>query len=82
MPDRIGYSRLQIILHWLIAILIVFAWITHEAMEDAFEARIERGATGLEGNTLHVWLGGAVFLLVLIRIALLKPSHRPLAQVH
>jgi cytochrome b561 len=63
-----GYSRLQIGLHWLIAILIIAAWFTHEGMGQALDARIAAGATGIAGNTPHVWLGGAVFALVLIRI--------------
>jgi len=65
-----GYSRAQIALHWLVALLILATWITHEDMDDALEARIEAGASGLTGNTVHVWLGGAVLVLVLIRIAL------------
>jgi len=65
MSDRTGYSRLQIALHWLIAILIVAAWFTHEGMEDALEARIE---TGLLSPNPHAILGLAVFVLVLVRI--------------
>jgi len=65
MSDRTGYSRLQIALHWLVAILIVAAWFTHEGMEDALEARIE---TGLLSPNPHAILGLAVFTLVLVRI--------------
>ena len=68
MANPTGYSRLQILLHWLVAILIFAAFFTHDAMEDAFEARLASGATGIEGNTLHVWFGGAVFALVLLRL--------------
>lgn len=60
-----AYSRLQIALHWLIAVLILAAWITHEAMETAFEARLESGI--LTPNP-HAILGLAVFVLVLIRV--------------
>lgn len=63
-----AYSRLQIALHWLIALLIAAAWFTHDGMGRALHQRIESGASGIEGNTLHVWLGGAVFTLVLIRL--------------
>ena len=56
-----GFSRLQIALHWLIAVLIVAAWFTHEGMGRALRTRIETGASGIEGNTLHVWFGGARF---------------------
>ena len=68
MSARSGYSALQIGLHWLIAILIFAAYVTSDGMGRALRDRIESGASGTEGNTIHVWLGGAVFALVLVRI--------------
>ncbi len=68
MAEKTGYSGLQIALHWIIAVLIIAAWWTHEGMGRALEQRIQSGATGIEGNTVHVWLGGLTFLLILIRI--------------
>ena len=68
MTAPASYSRLQIALHWLIALLIVAAWFTDDGMGRALHNRLESGATGFSGNTLHVWLGSAVFVLVLIRV--------------
>ena len=68
MSSRSGYSLLQIGLHWLITVLVVAVWFLGEGMEDALDARLESGATGIAGNTLHVWLGGLVFALILIRL--------------
>jgi len=68
MSQKTGYSSLQIALHWLIAVLILGAWWTHEGMERALRTRIETGASGFDGNTLHVWLGGTAFALILLRI--------------
>ena len=65
---RIGYSGLQIALHWIVAVLIFGAWFTHEDMGDALEDRIELGLTGLEGATLHTILGGTAFAFVLVRL--------------
>ncbi|MGI3184508.1 cytochrome b [Nioella aestuarii] len=65
MEHPLGYSRLQIALHWLIAILILAAWATHEGMGRLLEARIESGI--LTPNP-HAILGLAVFVLVLIRV--------------
>ena len=70
MARQNGYSLLQIILHWVIALLIVAAWWTSDGMGRALRARIESGRSGIEGNTLHVWFGGAVLALVLIRTSL------------
>lgn len=77
MPARPAYSRLQIALHWLVAILITAAWLTHEGMGRALETRIETGASGFEGNTPHVWLGIAVFVAVLIRIVVRRVQGAP-----
>ncbi len=77
MSPRAAYSRLQIALHWLIAILIAAAWLTHENMGRALKTRIETGATGFEGNTPHVWLGITVFVLVLIRIVVRRVQGAP-----
>jgi cytochrome b561 len=68
MATRTGYSGLQIGLHWLVAFLIFGAYFTSDGMGEALRQRLESGATGIDGNTLHVWLGGAVFALVLLRI--------------
>lgn len=65
MKTTTGYSRIQIALHWLIAILIPLAWITHDGAEEAWDA-IEKGAE--PGFVPHVALGLAVLALVLIRV--------------
>lgn len=67
MSHSPGYSRLQIALHWLIAVLILAAWITHEGMGRLLETRIE---TGVLTPNPHAILGLSVFVLVLIRIVL------------
>lgn len=57
MSKRTGYSPLQIMLHWLVAVLILGAWLTQDGAE-----------TQSAGTPLHVWLGGAAFVLILIRV--------------
>ncbi|MCG6884226.1 MAG: cytochrome b/b6 domain-containing protein [Silicimonas sp.] len=65
---RTGYSGLQIALHWIVAVLIFGAWLTHDGMGRALRQRIEQDLSGFEGATLHTLLGGTVFALVLIRL--------------
>jgi len=48
----------------------------NECQHD-LDQRIAAGTTGIEGNTLHVWTGGAVFLLVLIRLVVRMASGVP-----
>src|SRR6056297_2094867 len=69
MARTAGYSAIQIALHWLTAFLIAAAYLVSEGMGDALRLREQSGATGVEGNTLHVWLGGAVFAIVAVRLA-------------
>lgn len=77
MTARKGYSALQIGLHWVIAVLVLAAYITSDGMGRALRARIDSGAGGFDGNTVHVWLGGVVFLLVLVRIFVRLRSGAP-----
>ncbi len=64
------YSKPQIVLHWLIALIIIFEWVSGDGMGRVLRARLESGASGLEGGTPHVWLGSVVFALILIRVLL------------
>lgn len=68
-----GYTRAQIALHWITAVLVVAAWITHEDMGKALRGRLE----GAEGTPLHVWFGVAVFFAVLVRLALRRRHGAP-----
>jgi cytochrome b561 len=65
--ERTGYSRAQIALHWIIAILIPLAWLSSEGAEEALEA-IEDGAT--VSFVPHVAFGMAVLALVAVRLIL------------
>ena len=77
MSGRIAYSRLQIALHWAIAALIFACYFTADGMGRALRQRIEAGQTGIEGNTLHVWLGGSAVLLIVLRLILRASAGAP-----
>jgi cytochrome b561 len=66
MALRSGYSRIQIGLHWLIAILIVTAWWTGDGARAALDAFEESGAA--PGFVPHVALGLAILALVVLRV--------------
>ena len=80
MSNPLGYTRLQIALHWIVAVLIVAAFFTHEGMGRALEQRIETGTTGLEGATLHTIFGGTAFALILLRIIVRLRTGAPEAR--
>ena len=67
--SSVSYSRLQVYLHWIVAILIVVAWFTHEGMGRALRQRIEQDLSGFDGATAHTIAGGLVLVFVLWRIA-------------
>lgn len=65
MVQRIGYSGLQVLLHWVIAVLIVFAWLSGEGGEEALEAAEQGASTGF---VPHVAIGLAILTLVVVRL--------------
>ena len=68
MSNTTGYSRLQIALHWLIAALIVLNYFVSEGMEDAFDGMMEGTPVSGLVPSVHVWVGVAVLVLVLLRL--------------
>jgi len=60
-----GYSRIQIALHWGVALLILFAWLSGEGAEEAMEL-VEDG--GVVGFVPHVAIGLAILTLVVARV--------------
>lgn len=67
-PETTGYTRLQIALHWLIALLILFQFLVHDGMEEAWRAQF-RGGEG--GNPWpHIVVGSLVLILAAIRLVL------------
>ena len=68
-----SYSRAQIVLHWLIALIVFFQLIFGESIGDYGHAlrdgQTPDSMTFLMGNA-HIWAGIAVLVLMLARIAL------------
>jgi cytochrome b561 len=71
MPEAApqGYSRLQVVLHWTIAALVVFQLLVNDAMEDAFDDRMDGDPVETIGGALvHVGVGVTILLLAVIRL--------------
>lgn len=66
-----GYSALQIALHWIVAIMVLFQLFVHENMVSAWRA-VRRGQEIAESDQLmtavHVWGGVAIGLFALWRL--------------
>lgn len=65
------YSRAQVALHWIIAVLILCQYLFSEPMEAAWRAwRRDGAAEGSTGATLHVVFGLTVLALAVLRVAI------------
>ena len=64
-----GYSRAQVILHWLIAVLILFQLLAHEGMEVAWRA-LRLGGEALGNPVPHIVAGSAILILAAIRLVI------------
>lgn len=64
MSERMSYSALQIGLHWLVAVLVLAAYLTGEGMGRFLRSRIEGTS---EGWPVHVWIGLAILAVVVLR---------------
>lgn len=92
MAQRVGYSGLQVALHWSIAALVVFQLVVNDAMPDAFHKRLDNELLNdHEGlfSTIHVTVGVTILILALARVAArlalgAPPVHRdkPIALVY
>lgn len=71
MSHPSGYSRAQIVLHWLIAVMIVLQYVLHEPIANAWEM-FQEGREFVFHPLIaqHVFGGLAVLALVLWRLRL------------
>lgn len=71
MAQPKGYSRIQIVLHWTIAALVIFQLFVNEAMQHAFSDRLDGEPTDeFGGALLHMTVGITVLALAAIRLAI------------
>ena len=76
MTSPAGYSRLQIALHWIIALLILLQFLFHEEIETAWEA-VQKGEAQPGGFHPHALVGIIVLLLVIWRLVLRRRRGAP-----
>lgn len=68
-----GYSVLQIALHWLIVVAVLFQLVFGESMTNVVDALEEGGtpsAGDLQLSSAHFWVGIAILVLLAVRLAL------------
>ena len=71
MPQPRGYSRIQIVLHWTIAVLVIFQLFVNEGVQHAFSDRLDgEEHDKLAGAELHIGVGVAILILASARLAI------------
>ncbi len=71
MAEPKGYSRGQIGLHWIIALLLVPQFLLHDGIKAAFREMMKGGAASYDAMVLlHVVGGLLILVLMLWRVAL------------
>jgi cytochrome b561 len=67
----LGYSLSQILLHWVIALLIMYQLIFGEGIEHAYHALNkgkEANPADLTSANIHLYIGIAIFVLAILRL--------------
>lgn len=71
MPASKGYTRLQIILHWAVALLILQQFVFHDAISTAWDRFRDGIEVGFDPLVIaHVAGGALVMLLALWRLSI------------
>lgn len=69
MPQPKTYSRLQIVLHWTVAALIIFQLFVNEGMQHAFSERLDGENTEeVVGAIVHIGVGMTILVLATVRL--------------
>lgn len=79
MKISTGYSRVQIALHWLVALAVGYNFLFSEGMGRALRQKSEGAEFDAGLAAPHVWIGVAVLLLVVLRLVVLLRNGAPQA---
>ncbi|WP_435257937.1 cytochrome b [Thioclava sp. FR2] len=73
-----GYSRAQIALHWVVAVLIVLQFVLHEPIAEAWDVIEDGGVAAFDPVVaMHVFGGLAVLVFAAWRLVLRKTRGAP-----
>lgn len=77
MQSVAGYTGLQIVLHWLTALLVALQYVFHEGVVAAFDRGLESGAMTFTPAALAHMTGGALILGLASWRLLLRSENPP-----
>jgi cytochrome b561 len=80
MHNSNGYSRMQVILHWVIVLLIAGQYLLHGGIEAAWQGRLDGTLPDVPFPNPHAIVGMVILALALWRVSLrLRVGAPPLA---
>lgn len=82
MPASLAYTRSQIALHWVIAVLIAGQYLLSEGIEDAWRARMDGSLPNEPFPNPHAIVGFVILLLTLWRLVLRLRHGAPALPAH
>jgi cytochrome b561 len=77
---KAGYSTFQVLLHWLVAVLVLFQLFVGESMTALVDAKAEGTSVSPTDQTLgsaHYWVGLVILALVAVRLVIRLVSKVP-----
>jgi cytochrome b561 len=80
MAQTIGYSRIQIALHWAIALGVTANYIFSDGMPKAIDSAVAGNSVVALSTRFHVLIGLAVLALVVLRIGVRLTRGAPPAE--
>lgn len=73
-----GYSREQLWLHWLVAVLVIQQFVLHDGMVASFRTKIDSGVSSFTATTvLHIAGGALIFVFAIWRLSLRRTHGVP-----
>lgn len=70
MAVPVSYTRNQVLLHWTIAVLVLFQILFHSGIEELWDARMAGTIPDVPTPTPHSIAGILIFLLMIWRVVL------------
>ncbi len=76
------WSRLSIVLHWLIVLLVILQFLTGGSMADFFDKGLDAAANARRNGYMHLLTGCLIFFAALARLADRSLNGRPPVSAH
>lgn len=78
MTTAAGYSKAQIVLHWVTVVLVALQFLFHDGIAEAFDAGLDAGAMTMTAPAgLHMGIGMVILGIAIYRLFLRSSEGTP-----